>query len=104
MFQILVVEDDRELRELFCAVLAENGYTALPAVDGLEAFDVLEARAVSLVISDVMMPRMDGFQMVKALREAGYTHAGAADYRPGERRRQAGGFPGRNGRLHGKAH
>lgn len=73
MFQILVVEDDRELRELFCAVLAENGYTALPAVDGLEAFDVLEAHAVSLVISDVMMPRMDGFQMVKALREAGYT-------------------------------
>ena len=73
MFQIAVVEDDQELRELFCAVLAENGYRALPAADGLEAFDVLEKNAVDLVVSDVMMPRMDGFEMTQALRRAGYT-------------------------------
>ena len=41
MFQILVVEDDNELRDLFCAVLTENGYTAVPAVDGIDAFDIL---------------------------------------------------------------
>ncbi len=73
MFQIAVVEDDQELRELFCAVLAENGYRVLPAADGLEAFDVLEKNAVDLVVSDVMMPRMDGFEMTQALRRAGYT-------------------------------
>lgn len=73
MFQILVVEDDRELRELFCTVLSDQGYRALPAGDGLEAFDVLEKNYVDLVISDVMMPRMDGFAMTRAMREAGYT-------------------------------
>ena len=40
MFQILVVEDDTELRDLFCTVLMDNGYTAVPAADGLAAFDI----------------------------------------------------------------
>ena len=39
MFQILVVEDDKELCDLFCTVLTDNGYTAVPAADGLAAFD-----------------------------------------------------------------
>lgn len=73
MFHILVVEDDRDLRELFCAVLSDHGYTPLPAEDGISAFDVLEGADVDLIISDVMMPRMDGFEMTRALREAGYT-------------------------------
>lgn len=73
MFQILVIEDDKELRDLFCTVLADNGYHALPAADGLQAFDVLEKNYVDLVVSDVMMPRMDGFAMTRALREAQYT-------------------------------
>lgn len=73
MFQILVVEDDRELRELFCAVLADNGYTAIPAQDGAAALDVLDGANVDLIISDVMMPRVDGFELVRSLREAGYT-------------------------------
>ena len=73
MFQIMVVEDDRELRELFCTVLSENGYTPIPAADGLAAFDVLDSTCIDLIVSDVMMPRMDGFAMTKALREAGYT-------------------------------
>ena len=42
MFQIMVVEDDAELRELFCTVFSDNGYTPIPAGDGLEAFDILE--------------------------------------------------------------
>lgn len=72
MFRILVVEDDRELCELFCTVLINHGYTAIPAHDGLEAFDVLEDAYIDLVISDVMMPRMDGYELTKALREANY--------------------------------
>lgn len=73
MFQILVVEDDKELRDLFCTVLNDNGYTALPASDGIAAFDVLDNTYIDLVISDIMMPRMDGFALTKALREANYT-------------------------------
>ena len=93
MFQILVVEDDNELRDLFCAVLTENGYTAVPAVDGIEAFDILDETYVDLIISDIMMPRMDGFELIKALREAHYNtpvlmitaRSGAADKREGFR-------------------
>lgn len=73
MFQILVVEDDRELRELFCAVLTDNGYTAIPARDGAAALDALDRTNVDLIISDVMMPQVDGFELVRSLRDAGYT-------------------------------
>lgn len=70
---ILVVEDDKELRDLFSSVLADNGYTAIPAADGVDAFDILDHTAVDLIVSDVMMPRMDGFEMTRTLRETGYT-------------------------------
>lgn len=73
MFNILVVEDDNDLRELFCAVLTDNGYTAIPATDGIHAFDILDNTYVDLIISDIMMPRLDGFEMTKALRDANYT-------------------------------
>ena len=54
MFHILVVEDDRDLRELFCAVLSDHGYTPLPAEDGISAFDVLEgADVVPIGVVDV---------------------------------------------------
>lgn len=73
MFQVLVVEDDKELRDLFCTVLNDNGYTALPAEDGIAAYDVLESTYIDLVISDIMMPRMDGYALTKSLRDVGYT-------------------------------
>ncbi|MGN0448034.1 MAG: response regulator transcription factor [Acutalibacteraceae bacterium] len=73
MVKILVVEDDMELRNLFCTVLKENGYKAIPSADGLAAFDILDNTAVDLIISDIMMPNMNGFEMVKTLRETGYT-------------------------------
>lgn len=73
MFHILVVEDDKELRDLFCTVLNDNGYTAFPAADGIAAFDVLDSASIDLIISDVMMPRMDGYELTKSLRDAGYT-------------------------------
>lgn len=73
MFHILIVEDDSELRELFCAVLTENGYTAIPAANGFEALEILDKSFVDLIISDIMMPKMDGLELTRELREANYT-------------------------------
>ena len=70
MFQIMVVEDDIQLQQLFCRVLSRNGYKALAAGDGEEALELLEHEHVDLIISDIMMPRMNGSQLVTALREA----------------------------------
>lgn len=70
MFQIMVVEDDIQLQQMFCRVLSKNGYTPLPACDGEEALALLEHEHVDLIISDIMMPRLNGYQLVQALREA----------------------------------
>lgn len=70
MFRILVVEDDIDLRELFCDTLAENGYEPISAGDGEEALLKLDCNTVDLIISDVMMPRMDGYTLADELRGA----------------------------------
>ena len=69
MFNILVVEDARDLRELFCDVLNENGYHAIPASDGREALDTMAHYSIDLIISDVMMPHMNGYELAKNLRD-----------------------------------
>lgn len=69
MFHILVVEDDRALRELFCTVLSKNGFVYHEARDGADAWDVLEKQYIDLVVTDIMMPNMDGFEFVKSLRQ-----------------------------------
>ena len=71
MFRILVVEDDAELRSLFRRVLEKNGFEAIEAADGQEALDVLDRQYIDLIISDIMMPVMDGYELVRSLREAG---------------------------------
>ena len=68
----MVVEDDTELRDLFCAVLTERGYQTLPVADGMEALDILEHSYVDLIISDIMMPKLDGFTLTEQLRNANY--------------------------------
>lgn len=73
MVKILIVEDDSELQELFAIVLQNEGYEVSVAKDGLEAFDVLEMEHIDLVITDVMMPRMQGFELVQELRDSHYT-------------------------------
>ena len=70
MFKVLVVEDDRELRELFCRVLTRHGYIALEAGNGEEALDILDEEFIDMIISDIMMPVMDGYELVRSLREA----------------------------------
>ncbi len=73
MFRILVVEDDTELNHLFCRTLERNGYVVNGAPDAVRALEVLEDEAFDLIISDVMMPEMDGFEFVRQLREAQMT-------------------------------
>ena len=71
MFKILVAEDDAQLQQLFCRVLTRSGFTALGASDGVAALDILEHESIDLIISDIMMPRMDGYTLSRSLREAG---------------------------------
>lgn len=72
MFQILVAEDDATLRQVICAVLSKHGYSALPAVNGQDALDILEHEHIDLIISDIMMPEIDGYELTRELRDAGY--------------------------------
>ncbi len=73
MFKILIAEDDAELRELFRQVLGKNGYDAVGVSDGAQALDALDNGYFDLIISDIMMPVMDGYELVRELREAGIT-------------------------------
>lgn len=70
MATILLVEDDDSMRLLTTAKLKHQS-NIVCAGDGVEALEVLERRAVDLIIADVMMPRMDGYTLVKTLRERG---------------------------------
>lgn len=72
MFNILVVEDNADMRELFCTVLADGGYRAIPAVDGADALRIMEKEYIDLIVADIMMPNMDGYELTKALRDARY--------------------------------
>ncbi len=69
MLNILVVEDDSKLRHLFCTVLKKNNFNPLPAEDGEVALDIMEREHIDLVITDIMMPNLDGFGLTKLLRE-----------------------------------
>lgn len=72
MFRILIAEDDAELRELFEHVLTKSGYDVSGVADGKQAFDALAADYYDLVISDIMMPVMDGYELVRSMRESGF--------------------------------
>ncbi len=68
MFSILVVEDDLALQRMMCAFLSMNGYQATPAANGEEALDAIDRFMPDLVIADVMMPVMDGWELTRELR------------------------------------
>lgn len=72
MFTILVAEDDKNTRKLMCAVLKNNGFEVIAAEDGRAALDVMDKQHVDLIVLDVMMPGMDGYQLTHDLRKAGY--------------------------------
>ena len=68
MFRILVVEDDVNTRKLMQAVLSQNGYEPVPAADGVEALDILDKKHIDLILLDIMMPRMDGYEFTEIIR------------------------------------
>ena len=73
MLKILIAEDDRDLRQLFSRVLMKNGYTVRGVSNGQEALDAMDNDYYDLIISDIMMPVMDGYELVRLLRDANNT-------------------------------
>ena len=70
MFHILVADDDKNTRRLMQAVLEGDGYTVTTACDGEEALAVMDREHIDLVVLDIMMPNMDGYEFTKTLRSA----------------------------------
>jgi len=72
MFHILIVEDDKNIRKLMQTVLNQSGYKTFCAADGVEALMIFDKEHIDLMICDIMMPNMDGFELTNALRRANY--------------------------------
>ena len=68
MFQILVVEDDRDLNRAVCAFLNQNGYEATGCLNANSAYDAMYSKMFDLIISDIMMPEIDGFEFASTVR------------------------------------
>src|SRR3970282_2356371 len=65
---VLVIEDHPDQRELLAIVLQREGYRVITAANGLEALEKLETEHVQIALSDIMMPKMDGFELIKRVR------------------------------------
>lgn len=72
MFNVLVVEDDKNLKKLMVTYLKKNNYTTFEARNGIQALDIIDKQYIDLVISDIMMPEMDGYELLNELRIANY--------------------------------
>ena len=68
MFKILVVEDDKDLNKAVCTFLAQNGYETVGCLNANDAYDAMYETMFDLVISDIMMPEIDGFEFAKTVR------------------------------------
>lgn len=73
MFNILVVEDDVQLNDLLYNVIKTHDYCVIQAYDGFDALAKMENTYVDLIIADLMMPKMDGFEFIELLRQTGST-------------------------------
>lgn len=73
MFNILIAEDDINTGKFISEALKTSGYIPFLASDGEEALELLNRQHIDLMISDIMMPNMDGYELTKELRQAGYT-------------------------------
>ena len=69
MFKILVVEDDRELNKTVCSFLNHSGYEAVGCLNASEGYDALYGNLFDLIVSDIMMPGIDGFEFARNVRE-----------------------------------
>lgn len=68
MFQILVVEDDKDLNRTVCSFLSNSGYKATGCLNANDAYNVMYDNMFDLIVSDIMMPEIDGFEFVKTVR------------------------------------
>ena len=73
MMKLLIAEDDRELRQLFSHILTRHGYSVTGVSNGQEALDALDRDYYDMIISDIMMPKVDGYELVRQLRQVGNT-------------------------------
>lgn len=71
MFNILVVEDNLDLREVFVTTINNAGYRAFGATDGLDALNLMDNTHIDLIVADIMMPKMSGYELTKELRSLG---------------------------------
>lgn len=69
MINILVVEDDEQLNQIICTYLTKNNYSAKGCCNPVEAFDLLFAESYDLIISDIMMPKVNGFDFAREIRQ-----------------------------------
>ena len=69
MFKILIVEDDKELNKTVCSFLNHSGYEATGCLDATQAYDALYENMFDLIVSDIMMPGIDGFEFAKNVRD-----------------------------------
>ena len=69
MFKVLVVEDDKELNKTVCSFLNHSGYEAIGCLSAMDAYDELEKNMFDLIVSDIMMPGIDGFEFATNIRE-----------------------------------
>ena len=72
MFKILVVEDDKNLRKLIVTCLEKAKYTVFDTKNGEEALELMDRQYVDLIVTDIMMPEMNGYELIKELRDANY--------------------------------
>lgn len=71
MMKLLIVEDDQQLQQMFIRILRKHGYSAVGVSNGQLALDALDKDDFDLIITDIMMPEMDGFELVQQLRDVG---------------------------------
>lgn len=69
MFKILVLEDDRELNKTVCSFLEKNGYETVGCLCANDAYDAVYENIFDLIVSDIMMPVVDGFEFARNVRE-----------------------------------
>ena len=69
MFKILVVEDDKELNQTVCSFLNRSGYEAIGCLNATDAYDALYENVFDLIVSDIMMPQVDGFEFARNVRQ-----------------------------------
>lgn len=68
MFKILLVEDDKELNKTVCTYLSRNGYETIGCLDANDAYNEMYGNMFDLIISDIMMPKIDGFEFAETVR------------------------------------